>query len=78
MTAKLTDKDVAYIRGVLNLDRRERKTVGLNRHSNGIKQRLADKFGVSVHTIHEIQHGRRRRRVRIKDHFPTMNRDFKP
>jgi len=64
LPTKLTDDDVAWIKGVLLLDRRVRRNAGLKRRTVGPKLRLAQKFDVSIWTIEAIDRGRRWQAVR--------------
>lgn len=63
---KLTQTQVAWVKGVVLLDRRERKRAGLKRGSNGIVDRLAQHLGVSRWCIESIIRRRRWRGIKPK------------
>lgn len=63
---KLRPADVAMIRGIIRLDRRERKKAGFARGTNGLAKRLAAEFGVTVWCIESIVKEKRWKHVQAK------------
>lgn len=64
--AKLAREDVIQIRGILLLDRRERRAAGYERGTRGLRKRLAQHYRVSIWCIEAVAKRRRWRHVRIK------------
>jgi len=63
---KLTATEVAMIRGIVRLDRHERRKAGFARGTNGLAKRLAVAYGVSEWCIESIIKGKRWKTVEAK------------
>lgn len=63
---KLNPDQVALIRGIYKLDRKERRKAGFSRGTNGLRDRMAIEFKVTVWCIESITKDRRWKRVRAK------------
>jgi hypothetical protein len=54
---------VAMIKAIVNQDRRERRMAGFIRGTRNLAKRIAEQFGLSVHTVMAIKERKRRAKV---------------
>jgi hypothetical protein len=60
---------VSIIKAIINQDRRERRAAGFRYQSRHLADRLAEHFGLSIHTLRSIKERKRRRHVWALDRF---------